>query len=162
MADLVLFYSEQCEFSIDVLNDIRKNSLENQFIFVNIDNPSIKIPPFVEAVPLVFSKENKKLYIEDEIDKLLSEIKSQSKISSIMSASDQLKGLTDKFSFISDKDNNMGSRGYNSINSSDDKLTPVLTSSEGGSKFNESHYNTYLSQRDNDVASMFPRQNSVR
>jgi hypothetical protein len=29
---------------------------------------------------------------------------------------------------------------------------------KGGNKLDESHYDKYLSQRDNDIATMFPRQ----
>lgn len=165
MSELVLFFSDRCEYSREVISFIKSNSLDSFFIFVNIDNTSVKLPSFVEAVPLIFNKEKTKIYLEDEIDELLKELKGRAKISSVMSASDQLKGVTDKFSFIVDDNENsaMNSRGYNMLNnSSGDLLTPQLTSSEGGSKFDEKHYNNYLSQRDNDIASLFPRQNNVR
>lgn len=166
MQEYVLFYSDRCQYCKEVYSDIMKNSLESHFILINIDNTSIKLPSFVEAVPLIFNKEQSKIYLEDDIDVLLGKMKSQTKIASVMSASDQLKGLTDKFSFIEGGDNDtMMSRGYNMLNATnnEDLLTPQITSKEGGgAKFDEKHYNSFLSQRDSDIASMFPRQNNVR
>ena len=50
--DAVLFFSKKCEFSRDLLT-LFKNSpaIGNAFVYVDIDNKNVKLPPYVKSVP---------------------------------------------------------------------------------------------------------------
>jgi hypothetical protein len=50
--DYILFYSNRCLHSKELLNLLYKDvELNQKFTKINIDNPSIKIPPYVKSVP---------------------------------------------------------------------------------------------------------------
>jgi hypothetical protein len=165
MYSYILFYSGQCEYSKQTLSFITNHKLEDQFLFVNIDTPGVKIPNFVSCVPLIFNPNRKTIIIEDSIDNLLNNMLPQQARPppqvDFQPASDTFKGATDQFSFIDEKDT-MGSQTYKNIDEDEvtEKLTPVMTT-DGSTKFDEKQYNSFLSQRDSDIASLFPRKNSV-
>lgn len=49
-----LFYSNQCQHSKRLLLQIQKTSIINNFQLVNIDNPQVQLPNFVQAVPTLY------------------------------------------------------------------------------------------------------------
>lgn len=49
---IILFYSEQCQYCIKLLNYIIKNNLKNFFKMINVDNAT-KIPDNVTIVPTI-------------------------------------------------------------------------------------------------------------
>jgi hypothetical protein len=50
--DYILFYSNKCLHSKELLNLLYKDvELNQKFTKINIDNSNIKIPPYVKAVP---------------------------------------------------------------------------------------------------------------
>lgn len=162
MYSYILFYSGQCDYSKDVLSFIKIHQLESQFLFVNIDTPGVKIPNFVSCVPLIFNSARKTIIIEDSIDSLLNQmLPKKENMTDLQPATDTFKRATDQFSFIDERDT-MGSLMYNTVDEDDisQKLTPQMTT-DGSSKFDEKTYNSFLSQRDSDIASLFPRKNSV-
>ena len=51
-SDYILFYSNKCLHSKELINLLYKDvELNQKFTKINIDNPGIKIPPYVKAVP---------------------------------------------------------------------------------------------------------------
>ena len=60
-SDYVLFYSNKCLHSKELLNLLYKDvQLNQKFTKINIDNPNIKIPPYVKAVPTAIISVNGK------------------------------------------------------------------------------------------------------
>lgn len=58
----ILFYSNNCPFSKEILNLIIKNQITNHFKLICIEDKNIKIPPFITNVPtLVVKNVNKPL-----------------------------------------------------------------------------------------------------
>ena len=50
--DYILFYSNRCLHSKELLNLLYKDvELNQKFIKINIDNPNVKLPPYVKSVP---------------------------------------------------------------------------------------------------------------
>ena len=50
--DYILFYSNKCLHSKEFLNLLHKDvQLNQKFTKINIDNPNIKIPPYIKSVP---------------------------------------------------------------------------------------------------------------
>ena len=60
---IILFYSNQCQFSEKLLEYIKKNNLEKYFKMINIDE-DIKIPDNITIVPTI---------IDDTIEGMASE-----------------------------------------------------------------------------------------
>ena len=59
--NLVLFYSNKCIHSKEFLTLLHKDSsLNNQTTKVNVDNPNIKLPPYIKSVPSLIINENNK------------------------------------------------------------------------------------------------------
>jgi hypothetical protein len=50
--NLVLFYSNKCIHSKEFLSMLHKDAdLNNNVTKVNVDNPNIKLPPYIQSVP---------------------------------------------------------------------------------------------------------------
>ena len=59
--NLVLFYSNKCIHSKEFLTLLVKDTnLNNLTTKVNVDNPNIKLPPYIKSVPSLIINENNK------------------------------------------------------------------------------------------------------
>lgn len=61
MSNNHLFYSNQCQHSIRLIESINKSSLGSKMNLHNIDNPQVQIPPFITKVPTLYLGNEKKL-----------------------------------------------------------------------------------------------------
>ena len=64
----LLFYSNYCLHSSNLLNSISKTSLNSRMFYICIDDSKIKVPSFITRVPSVFLVKDKQVLVEDEID----------------------------------------------------------------------------------------------
>jgi hypothetical protein len=62
----ILFYSGHCDFSKEVLSEISKYQLKEKFMCVCVDNKNLRLPPFVDRVPLVYTV-SKKLFADENL-----------------------------------------------------------------------------------------------
>jgi hypothetical protein len=118
---IILFYSPECEYSVQVMRMIDAFRIRDQFIIVNISNPEYKLPSFVDRVPLIFIKGQNQIVIDDNIPQFLETLKGntgqqqqqqqqqQSQVQQttanpddMLSMSDISRGFSDNFSFIDD------------------------------------------------------------
>jgi hypothetical protein len=67
----ILFYSPDCEYSVQVMKMIDTFRIRDHFVIVNINNPEYKLPSFVECVPLIFIKGQNQIVIDDNIPQFL-------------------------------------------------------------------------------------------
>ena len=97
-------------------------------------------------------------------------------VDNILSARDHFKGLSDTFSFIDeegqvveDGDNSMVSNRY--LNLHENTENHITNGAGDGSeidsgakapKFNEKQFDSFVSQRDSDLASIFPNQQGTK
>ena len=57
--DYILFYSNKCLHSKELLNLLYKDvELNQKFTKINIDNTNVKIPPYIKAVPTAIVTNN--------------------------------------------------------------------------------------------------------
>ena len=49
-----LFYSNQCQHSKRLLLQIQKTKIINNMQMINIDNPQVQLPNFVQSVPTLY------------------------------------------------------------------------------------------------------------
>ena len=64
----LLFYSNYCLHSNNLINTISKTSLHNNIIYICIDEKKVKIPSFITRVPTIYLVKEK-ILVEDDIDR---------------------------------------------------------------------------------------------
>ena len=108
-SDYVLFYSNKCLHSKELLNLLYKDpELNQKFTKVNIDNANIKLPPYVKAVPsAIISVDGKPtLMVGNSIFKWYNQ--RHTKVVQSQSIQDwdphTMSGYSDGFSYISNED----------------------------------------------------------
>lgn len=74
-AEYVMFFSNYCNFSKDVISDITKKSLRDAFVFVCVDQAQHQLPAFVDRVPFVCNLATKQCYVDADIDVLLQSLR---------------------------------------------------------------------------------------
>ena len=166
MSDFVLFHSNESEFSKEVIWKIERLALKRMFIMVSIDDPSFTIPKYVTCVPTVVSRTTRQTFTDDDIDTLIMRLSKKQKAEEstdtpnpgVLAASDNYKGVTDAYSFIDGPDV-LESRSYIPLDGGGGG--EMGRGMSGEKKIDDSHYDKYKSQRDADVAALFPRQHPV-
>lgn len=165
--NLVLFYSNKCMHSKEFLNLLYKdNSLNNQTTKVNVDNPNIKLPPYIKSVPSLIINENNKpnLLVGKKIfDWYNQQHKQTISKESIMDWDPQtMSGYSDGFSYL--ENNDVMKKAYSFIDDNDKINTPDESNFENNSSKSgqvksqlDNDYENYMSQRSNDVAAPIQR-----
>jgi len=155
----ILFYSNLCDFSKEVLSSINKYQLKDKFMLVSVDNRNLKLPPFVDRVPLVYTV-SKKLFADEN---LMNYIQSKVEASSLQPYS--LVGgntgtYSENFSFLETGDGFAEdcSRNYNYLGMEQKIYAPEDTdeSKDDKSKLLES----FMANRANDVQKIFGNTNN--
>lgn len=75
-ANLILFFSNYCAYSKEVLTVITRKNIRNAFVLICIDSVQ-NIPPFVDRVPLIVDKHSKQMFADEDIAKILEIVASQ-------------------------------------------------------------------------------------
>ena len=65
MSKEILFYSDRCDYSMKIYNCIKN---KESILKVCIDDPNIKLPTFVTAVPLIYIPKDKRIIIDDAVE----------------------------------------------------------------------------------------------
>ena len=187
-ANYIYFYSPKCKFSNEIMKTIDSYGVRDQFIMIDVSSQklTVKLPPFVDRVPLVFIRKKNEIVIEQNLPIFIKSLARDSSSSSSSGPSSQNQNgpssseprpidMMGQFSYISDA-------GLGSSMGMGNQFAPLgpSPSFQGGGggggggdfdredrenkagkepKFNSSDYDQYLAQRDLDVASIFPRQN---
>ena len=177
MKPYILFYSNKCEYSADVLKRVTTTpSLNQQFMYVNIDNKTYQLPPFVDRVPLIYIKNSKEAVIDENVVRFLDSLsvpptsggrtEEVGTRGDLESLSDMSKSISSSFSFIQEGDDNItplsygllgGHEGFkngNGLNMEDKKEDAGRT----GNKIDSALFDAYKNQRDMDDASFQPRR----
>lgn len=65
----IIFYSNFCTYCKDVINRISKTPINDNMVYICVDDRNIKLPPFVQAVPTIYLTSEKKIIVDENIDK---------------------------------------------------------------------------------------------
>jgi hypothetical protein len=65
----LLFYSNYCLHSNNLINTISKTGLHENMIYICIDEKKVKVPSFITRVPTIYLVKDKKILVEDDIDR---------------------------------------------------------------------------------------------
>ena len=68
-ANYIYFYSPQCKFSNEIMKTIDSYGVRDQFIMIDVSSQklTVKLPPFVDRVPLVFIRKKNEIVIEQNL-----------------------------------------------------------------------------------------------
>jgi hypothetical protein len=155
----ILFYSNACAFSREMIQIITNNHLKERFILVSVDNKNLKLPPFVDRVPLLYTS-SKKLIADEN---LLNYIKSFISVSSLQPyalVGANTTSYTDNYSFLQETETELGdsARNFNILGFEQ----PIYITKEDD---NTSNLNTslekYMSDRDADLQKILGTKRTI-
>ena len=63
----IIFYSNYCSYSKEIINQISKTPIHDNIIYVCVDDDNIQLPPFVKAVPTIYLVNDKKIVVDEAI-----------------------------------------------------------------------------------------------
>jgi len=63
----ILFYSNHCTYCKEVINQISKTSINDNIMYVSVDDDNIQLPTFVKAVPTIYLVNEKKIVVDEAI-----------------------------------------------------------------------------------------------
>jgi len=163
----ILFYSNKCLHSKELLNMLHKDvDLNQKFTKINIDNPNIKIPPYVKAVPTAIIQVEGKpnLMVGSNIFKWFTSLhKKKVETQSIQDWDPHtMTGYSDGFSYIANQD--VMKKSFSFLTDSDNIITPD-EKNYGSEKSNkdkpktqlDNDYETFMNNRSYEVPSPAPR-----
>ena len=69
----IIFYSNYCTYSKEVINQISKTPINDNIIYISVDDENIELPPFIKAVPTIYLVNDKKIVVDEEIEQWIKE-----------------------------------------------------------------------------------------
>jgi hypothetical protein len=166
--NLVLFYSNKCIHSKEFLNLLYKDAeLNNQTTKVNVDNPNIKLPPYIKSVPSLIINENNKpnLLVGSKIfDWYNQKHKQNISNDSVMDWDPTtMTGYSDGFSYLESDD--VIKKSYSFLDNDQKINTPDESNYDSGKSGNsgpektqlDNDYERFMASRSNDVAAPIQR-----
>jgi hypothetical protein len=154
---IYLFYSEYCEYCIDVLEMIKKFNL-TYINLICVDNET-KLPQVVDRVPLIITPQNKTIVDDDVIsyltklynaslDSISALVDDQSSAFSFIDEDEEKKEVVKRgFNFIAETNDD-----YSASNSDIQSVTNIETQNKG--KIDQREIDRYTKERENDYHQM--------
>jgi glutaredoxin-related protein len=146
----ILFYSNSCGFSKEILQIIANNHLKERFMLVSVDNKNLKLPHFVDRVPLLYT-DSKKLIADEN---LLNYVKSFVSVSSLQPyalVGVNTNSYTDNYSFIQENDSELGDSARNFNILGFDQPIHALKEDESKNNNLNTSLEKYMADRDADL-----------
>ena len=70
----IIFYSNFCTYCKTVVGRLSKLPINDNLIYICVDDKNISLPPFVKAVPTIYLVKDKKIIVDEEIESWISRI----------------------------------------------------------------------------------------
>jgi hypothetical protein len=172
-SDYILFYSNKCLHCKELLTLLYKDvELNQKFTKINIDNPGIKIPPYVKAVPTAIITTNLQpnLLVGNGIFKWFNQRHTKTVESQSIQDWDPqtMSGFSDGFSYLENNNpvikrsfaflgDNIAIQTPNPENYTDNRSETGNTKSDMKKKQFDNEYEQFMNQRKNEVPSNIPR-----
>lgn len=149
----ILFFSNYCEYSNEVLNLIIRKNIANEFMMVCVDTNKYNLPSFVDRVPVVFTK-SEQVLSDDIIVKYINELY-PCVTEDILPFSLGSQALTNQFAFLEDHtETTLAPQAYTMIGDEHKiMMRPEATTSDESkkSKFDSSMLDKFVQDRDHDL-----------
>lgn len=146
----VLFFSNFCEYSTEILNLIVKKNAKPDFVMVCVDSNKYQLPNFVDRVPLIYTK-NDELVYDDSIIKYLEMLYPNEVVEIMPWSLQQPTNYSNQFSFLLDDTIDMQNKGYTMLGY-DQKIATTADDSDTSKKgkFDSSQMDKYMQEREAD------------
>ena len=69
----IIFYSNFCTYSKEIINEISKTPINDNILYVCVDDENIQLPNFVTAVPTIYLVDKKRIVVDESIPKWIQE-----------------------------------------------------------------------------------------
>lgn len=176
----LLFYSDNCQFSKQVIAQCLQYQLKDHFLFVCVDNIYDKLPAFVDRVPLIYRSRQNEIIYDDDIEKYISIIGGHNKANKpkestpqqadapqeiLPFALSQSFNYSDSYSFLTgvESDGNMETQKMYTSIGLDDRMMAMPsnnTDDEAKNKFDAKMLDNYMQARDQDTAVFKQKMNN--
>lgn len=146
----VLFYSNYCQHSKDVLGIITKKNLKDYFVYVCVDNTSLKLPTFVDRVPMICTSK-KQIYMDESLIEFVNSLGDLT--TSIEAGGDiyNTNSISDQYSFIDETDSSINKNYVYIGQDVSINVPPDSDVSNTSVKLDKSMLDNLISQRDMDL-----------
>jgi hypothetical protein len=135
---------------------IAKNDLSDKFMLVCVDNNKLKLPSFVDRVPLIYTTQ-KQLYSDDNlVNYLKNQLSSSSTLQPYSLVGMGTCGLSDSFSFLNQEEDETGMRNFIFVGMDQKINAPDEGDNKGyGAKDGENVLERYMADRNADISKIF-------
>ena len=69
----IIFYSNFCTYCKEIINQISKTPINDNILYVCVDDDNIQLPNFIKAVPTIYLVSQKRIVVDDAIPKWIEE-----------------------------------------------------------------------------------------
>lgn len=69
----IIFYSNFCTYCKEIINQISKTPINDNILYVCVDDENIQLPNFIKAVPTIYLVSQKRIVVDDAIPKWIEE-----------------------------------------------------------------------------------------
>ena len=69
----IIFYSNHCSYCKEVINQITKTPINDNIMYVCVDDENIQLPKFVKAVPTIYLVNEKRIVVDETISEWIKE-----------------------------------------------------------------------------------------
>jgi hypothetical protein len=152
----ILFFSNYCEFCKEILGMITKNNLKEQFMMVCVDNKQLRLPPFVDRVPIIYTSD-KKLFSDENLINYIQTKVVTTTLQPYALVGTNTGAYSENFSFIETGDNLAEdfSINYNYLGM-DQQIYAPKEDDDSNNKVQSNVLEKYMADRANDIAKILP------
>ena len=69
----IIFYSNFCTYCKEIINQISKTPINDNILYVCVDDDNIQLPNFIKAVPTIYLVSQKRIVVDESIPKWIEE-----------------------------------------------------------------------------------------
>jgi|688.fasta_scaffold527084_2 hypothetical protein len=149
----ILFYSNFCSFSKELIGDIMKKNLRDKFVLICVNQMKESLPTFVDRVPMIVT-DKKELVYDEMINPFLDSLQPKEVKEEIVpfSTLTARNAFSDTFSFVDDGTVDCGvPTGYVFINDNPTNIPTQQAEEQKQGRFDPKVLENLMSQRDLDV-----------
>ena len=160
-ANNVLFYSERCPFSLQVIELIKHRGFQEYFVFVCVDHQRNRamMPKQVDRVPALLLREERRLLFEDDIVRYIGVPEREPAPAvvepEVMPLEQPVSAYSDNFSFLDDSMQGEAAAKNFALFGQEQHIQTVSEEDGGGKIDTSSVLDRYMSQRAHDVTSIW-------
>jgi len=153
----LLFYSNYCDFSKEIVTLITKRNLRGLVLLICIDTGKYQVPPCIQCVPSLFTADRDRVFTDNDLIQYLEE-----KAKTLYPQEDSLQtfswegnNYSESFSFVNDDMNgNMTTKAYTLLDDHHAVTANKLKDDDDvmkQNKFDIARYDNFIASRNKDV-----------